>query len=92
MATENTVATFQGYPNLPSDNSGSEIEMDGPSHPVMDGLSEMRQQFLQLQAQLAATNQELANIKQKDKDQAFDRTWQESATPETQDPRILSVE
>jgi len=45
VATGNTVATFQGYPNLPSDNSGSEIEMEGPSNPVMDGLAEMRQQF-----------------------------------------------
>ena len=31
-ATGNTVATFQGYPSLPSDNSGSEVEMERPSH------------------------------------------------------------
>ena len=50
----------------------------------------MRQPFQQLQAQLAGTNQELADLKKKDLDQAFARTWQESAIPETQDP-IVSV-
>ena len=53
MATGNTVANFQGYPSLPSDNFGSEVEMEGPSHPAMDGLAEMRQQFQLLQAQSA---------------------------------------
>ena len=93
VATGNTVATFQGYPSLPSDDSGSEVEMEGPSHPAMDGLEEMRQQFQQLQAQLAATNWELVNIKQKDKDQAFAKTWQVEATLETQDPigRVVAV-
>ena len=93
VATGNTVATFHGYPNLPSDDSGSEVEMEGPSHPAMDGLAVMRQQFQQLQAQLAATNKKLADIKKKDKDQAFARTWQESATPETQDPigRVVAL-
>ena len=84
VATGNTVAIFQGYPNLPSDDSGLEIVTEGPSNPVMDGLAEMRQQFQLLQAQLAATNKELADIKKKDSDQAFARTWQESVTPETQ--------
>ena len=63
VATGNTVATFQGYPNLPSDDSGSEVEMERPSHPAMDGLAEMRQQFQQLQAQLAATNRELIELR-----------------------------
>ena len=62
VATGDSVATFQGYPNLPSDDSGSEVEMERPSHPAMDGLAEMRQQFQQLQAQLEATNQELADL------------------------------
>ena len=53
---------------------------------MMDGLAEMRQQFQLIQAQLVATNKELADIKKKDSDQAFAKTWQESATPETQDP------
>ena len=93
VATGNTVATVQGYPNLTSDDSGSELEMEGPSHPVMDGLALMRQQFQQLQAQLVGTNQELANIKKKDKDHAFARPWQEAATRETQDPigRVVAV-
>jgi len=34
VATGNTVATFQGYPSLPSDDSGSEVEMEGPSSNV----------------------------------------------------------
>ena len=53
VATGNTVANFQGYPSLLSDDSGSEVEMEGPSHPAMDGLGEMRQQFQLLQAQSA---------------------------------------
>ena len=53
VATGNTVANFQGYSSLPSDDSGSEVEMEGPSHPAMDGLGEMRQQFQLLQAQSA---------------------------------------
>ena len=43
VATGNTVATFQGYPSLPSDNSGLEVEMEGPSHPAIDGMAEIRQ-------------------------------------------------
>ena len=39
VATGNTMATFQGYPSLPSDDSGSEVEMEGPSLPVIDGPS-----------------------------------------------------
>ena len=49
--TVGNVATFQGYPSLPSDDSESEGEMEGPSHPVLDGMAEMRQQFQLLQAQ-----------------------------------------
>ena len=35
----------------------------------------------------------MAEIKQKDKDKSFAQTWQESATPETQDPigRVVSM-
>ena len=47
-ATGNTVATFQGYPSLPSDDSGSEVEMEEPSHPAIDGMAEIRQQFQML--------------------------------------------
>ena len=52
VATGNTVDTFQEYPSLSSDNSGSEVEMEGPSHPGIDGLGKIRQQFQLLQAQL----------------------------------------
>ena len=38
-APGNTVATFQEYPNLPSDDSGSEVEMEGQSHPAMDDMA-----------------------------------------------------
>ena len=43
VATGSTVATFQGYPSLPGDDSGSEVEMEGPSHPGIDGMAEIRQ-------------------------------------------------
>ena len=86
VATGNTVATFQEYPSLPSNDSGWEVEMEGPSQPVIDGMAEIRQQIQLLQAQLAETKKEMAEIKQKDKDKSFAQTWQESATPETQDP------
>ena len=52
VATGNTVATFQVYPSLPSEYSRSEVEMEGPSHPAIDGMAEIRQQFQMLQAQL----------------------------------------
>ena len=65
-ATGNTVATFQGYPSLPSDDSGSEVEMEGPSHPAIDGISVIRQEFQLLQSQLTETEKEMAEIKQKD--------------------------
>ena len=48
VATGNTVATFQGYPSLPSDDSGSEVEMEGQSHPAIDDMVEIRQQFQQV--------------------------------------------
>ena len=86
VATGNTVATFQGYLSLPSDDSGSEVEMEGPSHPVIDGMEEIRQQFQLLQAQLTETKKKLVDIEQNDKDKSFTQTWQESATPKTQDP------
>ena len=93
VATGNTVASFQGYPSLPSDDSGSEVEMEGPSHPVVDGMAEMRRQFQMLQAQLTEIKEKLANIEQKDKEKSFAQTWQESATPETQDPigRVVAI-
>ena len=93
VGTGNTVATFQGFLSLPSDNSGSEVEMEGPSHPAIDGLAEIRQQFQQLQAQLTETKKELSDIKQKDKDKSFAQVWQESATQETQDPirRVVAI-
>ena len=81
VATGNTVATFQGYPSLPSDDSKTEVEMEGPSHPAIDGMAEIRQQFQLLQAQLLETKKELVDIKQKDKDKSFAQTWQEAATP-----------
>ena len=93
VATGNTVDTFQGYPSLPSDDSETEVEMEGPSHPAIDGLAEIRQQFQQLQAQLTETKKELSDIKQKDKDKSFAQVWQESATQETQDPirRVVAI-
>ena len=36
---ESCVATFQGYPSLPSEYFRSEVEMEGPSHPAIDGLA-----------------------------------------------------
>ena len=78
VTTGNTVATFQGYPSLPSDDSESEGEMEGPSHPAIDGI---RQQFQMLQAQLAETKDKLASIERKDKEKSFTQTWQEAATP-----------
>ena len=91
------MATFQGYPSLPGSDSESEGEMEGemegPSHPVMDGMEEMRRQFQMIQAQLAETQNELANIKRKDKENSFAQTWQEAATPETQDHfgRVVAI-
>ena len=84
VATGNTVVTFQGYPSLPNDDSEMEVEKEGPSHPAIDSMAEIRQQFQLLQAQLAETKKELADIKQKDKDKLFAQTWQEAGTPETQ--------
>jgi hypothetical protein len=52
----------------------------------MDDMAEIRQQFQLLQAQLTETKKKLADIEHKDKDKSFAQTWQESATPETQDP------
>ena len=93
VATGNTVATFQGYPSLPSDDSEMEVEMEGPSHLAIDSMAEIRQQFQLLQVQLSETKKELVDIKQKDKDKSFAQTWQEAATPETQDPigRVVAI-
>ena len=93
VASGNTVATFQGYPSLPSDDSGSEVEMEVQSHPAIDDMAEIRQQFQLLQAHLMKTKEKFANIEQKDKGKSFAQTWQESATPETQDPirRVVAI-
>jgi len=39
------------------------------------------------------TKKKLADIEQKDKDKSFAQTWQQSATPETQDPigRVVAI-
>ena len=60
--------------------------MEGQSHPAIDDMAEIRQQFQLLQAQLTETKNKLADIEQKDKDKSFAQTCQESVTPETQDP------
>ena len=56
-------------------------------------MAEIWQQFQLLQAQLTETKKKLADIEQKDKDKSFAQTWQESATPETQDPigRVVTI-
>ena len=56
-------------------------------------MAEIRQQFQLLQAQRAETKKEMAELKQKDKEKSFTQTWQESATPETQDPigRVVAI-
>ena len=66
-AIGNTVATFQGYPSLPSD-SESEVEMEEPSHPAIDGMAEKRQQFQMLQAQLTETKKEILVFKYPSRD------------------------
>ena len=71
VATGSRVANFQRYPSLPSDDSGSEVEMEGPSHSTIDGMVEIMQQFQLLQAQLAETKKKLADIEQIDKDKSF---------------------
>ena len=93
VTTGNTVATFQCYPSLHSYDSESEEEMEGPCHPAIDGMAEIRQQFQMLQAQLAETKDKLANMEQKNKEKSFPQTWQEAATPETQDPirRVVAI-
>ena len=68
VAAGNTVATFQGYPSLPSEYFRSEVDMEGPSHPAIDGMAEIRQQFQLLQAHLTETRKKLVDIEQKDKD------------------------
>ena len=90
VATGNTVATFKGYPSLPSDDSGSEVEMEGPSDQVTNSMAEMKEQFKMLLAKQEVTKKELADIKKKDTDQAFARTCAETAT---QDPirRVVAL-
>ena len=68
VATGNTVATFQGYSSLHSDYSGSEVEMERPSNPMMDGLAEMKEQFQMLLAKQAVTEKKLADLKKTDTD------------------------
>ena len=67
--------------------------MEGTSHPAIDGMAEIRQQFQMLQAQLTETKDKLASMERKDKQKSFAQTWQEAATPETQDPirRVVAI-
>ena len=63
--------------------------MEGPSHPGIDGMAAVP-------AAPSPTGRDLegnGKIKQKDKDKSFAQTWQESATPETQDPigRVVAM-
>ena len=60
VATGNTVDTFQEYPSLPRDDSETEVEMEGPSHPAIDSMAEIIQL---LQSQLLETKKELANCR-----------------------------
>ena len=93
LATENTVAEFQGYLTLPSDDSESEIEMERSSNPPPDNITVMMGQLQQILAKQAVTDKKLADIQKKDTDQAFAKTWEESATPETQDSicRVIAI-
>ena len=86
MATGNTVATTQGYPGLLSDDSGSEVEIEGPSNPSMDNMALVMGQLQQILANQAVSEKAKADIQKKDTDQAFVKTRGETATPETQDP------
>ena len=93
VATGNTMAKLQGYPSLPSDNSGSEIEMEGSSNPPTDNMAVIMGQLQQILAKQAITDKTLADIQKKNTDQAFTKTWEDLATPETQDPigRVIAL-
>ena len=84
---------FQGYPSLPSDDSGSEVEMEGAPNPPTENMAVVMGQLQQLLAKQAVTDKKLADIEKKGTDQAFAKTWEESATPETQDPigRVVAL-
>jgi len=56
VATGNTVAAFQGYPSLPSDDSGSEVEMEGAPNPPMDNMAVVMGQVQQILANQAMTD------------------------------------
>ena len=90
MATGNTVAEFQGYPTLLSDNSELEIEMEGSSNPPMEYMAAVVQQIL---ANQAVTDKRVADVEKKSTDKAFVKSWEESAIPETQDPigRVIAL-
>ena len=45
--------------------------MEGTSHPAIDGMAEIRQQFQMLQAQLTETKDKLASMERKDKEKSF---------------------
>ena len=55
VATGNTVATFQDYPSLPSDVSGSEVEMEGVPNPPTENMAVMMGQLQQILANQAVT-------------------------------------
>ena len=91
MATGNTVATTQGYPGLLSDDSGSEVEIEGPSNPSTDNMALVMGQLQQILAKQAVSEKAKADIQKKDTDQAFVKTRGETATPETQDSIVRVV-
>ena len=67
--------------------------MEEPSDPVAESLVEMREQFQRLLAKQVVSDEELADIKRKDSEQSFARTWLETVTSETQDPigRVVAL-
>ena len=65
---------FRGYPTLPSDDSESEIEMEGQQAPQPDNIEILMKQLQQIQVKQELMEKQLGSKQKKEAEQSFART------------------
>ena len=82
-AANSTEEQDQGYPTLPSDESDSDLEMEGQQG---NPLEAVMQQLQQMKLELTEVKKQQKDDKKKEELKKFAQTWETCANPETHDP------
>ena len=88
-----TVKLLKGYPNLPCDESDTELGMTETGASEMNPMEEIVRKMQQMERQTELLKQELQNVQQKEENRVFAKTWETNLEPRTHEPiaRVVAM-